>query len=178
MTVSVEGADYVVPLGEVSTQIRTVEAGWGRSMLVVDLLVDGEPVRRVTLSAEAKVEQQVYVATRALARGEVVGPSDVEVRRMEVDRPISPVTPGHVRTTRYVRAGDLLRERLVEPVPDIAAGARVELMVVGERVAVRVTGIAEQDGWIGESITVRNESSGALVRGRVVDPATVRVEMW
>ncbi len=129
----------------------------------------------VYVSARVRHRGPVVVTTRALARGAVISAGDLRVTRKDVS-----TTPGSAiqdpdraigkRLRRPVSAGAVLTENLLEEVPLIRRGQRVELVAGSGMLSVRMTGRALSDGAAGQRIRVRNVKSRKVVEG-VVDPA-------
>jgi hypothetical protein len=65
--------------------------------------------------------------------------------------------------------------RLTCPPPDVLAGAQLTLVAVVGPVRASAPGEARQPGRAGEIIRVTNRTTGAALRGRIVDAQTVEV---
>lgn len=66
-----------------------------------------------------------------------------------------------MRSRKALRAGDSLCAEDLEPKPPVSRGERVLVQSQAGLVTVTVSGIAEQDGNIGDRLQVRDPSSGA-----------------
>lgn len=173
----VEVDDALLPAGAVEIVPDLAAIGWGRRTVAVDLRVDGRPARRLQVRVTAALDQLVPVALRSIARGELIAADDVVDQWRRVGQPVPPVEAGAVRAARHIRAGEVVDAGAVQPLPIIAQGDLVQIEAATEAVYVTALGIAQEDGWLGDVIAVRNESSGALVRAAVVGPGRVRVGM-
>jgi flagella basal body P-ring formation protein FlgA len=78
-------------------------------------------------------------------------------------------------TRRAIRAGDAILRSLLEPAKDIKKGDAVEVKVADDNLLFRVDGEAETAGRRGETILVRNISSGKKFQARVEAPGQVSV---
>lgn len=76
---------------------------------------------------------------------------------------VSPALPVQgMRARKALRAGDVLCAEDIEPKPPVSRGERVIVHSSAGLVTVRVSGIAEQDGNIGDRLQVRNPENGEL----------------
>lgn len=66
--------------------------------------------------------------------------------------------------------GDELRLAAIRPVPLVRQGETVDLLLDRGGVAVTLRGTAREDGVQGETVYVRNEIDGRLIRARVTGP--------
>jgi len=123
---------------------------------------------------------EITVATRPLARGDVIQVSDLrrERRAVSVARSdyftqetaaVGRVATRAIAAGEVVNAGNSKRPRLVR------RGATVVLALRGTAVEVRVKGIALEDGAMGERVSVRNQSSARVVEGTVGADGVVTV---
>ncbi len=134
----------------------------------------------IYVQATLTVTEEVVIATRPLARNAVIGPGDVQL----ADRDISRLNGGYLTdiaqvigqtTSRPVSAGTALTTNLVEASRVVRRGDRVAIVAGGGGVNVRMEGEALADGARGDSIPVKNLSSGRRVEAEVVGPGEVRV---
>jgi flagella basal body P-ring formation protein FlgA len=65
----------------------------------------------------------------------------------------------------------------VERNPDVLKGETVVIEVRLDNLVVRDKGIAMKDGYLSETIHVKNASSGRQVVGTIIAPSLVQVEL-
>jgi len=139
----------------------------------------GDVVRRLHMTAHVRIFAQAVVATREIARGDSIGPGDMEMKRMEVgglkEYYTDPEALSGARARTAIRAGSVLRKTVVMANPLVRKGDRVTLKAVAGSVEVTAQGIARSDGAKGDSIRVYNEMSRTTVHCTVIDSRTVRV---
>lgn len=141
----------------------------------------------VQLSAEALIEDErgaLEQAANPCTVQEVKGPKQVSLsegpRQTRVElaggRRTGRVSGSVIVQTgaRQVRVPLMLK--LLCPEPEVTSGKQVELVVRVGNVSVRTAGEARQNGRTGEIIRVTNRSTGASLRGRVIDAHTVEVQ--
>jgi len=179
LRIEVDVEEQRVPLGAVEIGVGLSEPRFGSVAAPLEIRIDGRPYKRVNASVKAFVEQQVWVASRAIGRGEVIGPSDVilatRLFAQAAPRPLSFETP--VRATRPIREGAVLTWDVVEPVPDVHKGDQVVVVATIGGVVVQVPGEAMSDGRTGERVAVKNLGSGNVVYGVLTEDGTVLVEV-
>lgn len=123
---------------------------------------------------------QLAVARRALARGEMPAPSDLDlVSRTVPGLPTQflarPADTGGRRLRRPVAAGDPIPiDALAAPVL-VERGQQVTLLAAAAGIAVRANAVALDDGGFGDRVRVRNAVSGRIIEGSVESKGTVSV---
>ena len=76
---------------------------------------------------------------------------------------------------RYIRRDVTITPSMLAMPLVIRAGNAVELVLDANGIVIRAEGVALEPGRIGYEIRVRNVRSGKILRGKVIDAATVRV---
>lgn len=123
---------------------------------------------------------EVAVASRSLARGDVVQPGDIQFERQN----LSQLGPNYVDSAsrvvgfelkRPLREGEALRLSYVEPPKIVQRGDRVTLEAQANGLAVVAPGMAMANGQMGERIRVKNSQSERIVDALVIAPGRVRV---
>jgi flagella basal body P-ring formation protein FlgA len=136
-------------------------------------------VSRGLASVVIRVEREVWIAARALRRGELVDPTAFvcETRTFAREpRPLlQPQPTERYRLLRDVPAGAVAYGRDVRKLPDIEAGEEVILIAGVGGARVTVLGRARRSGDVGDVILVHNPVSGAIVRARVLNPTTAEL---
>lgn len=132
----------------------------------------------VTISATT----DVVFTTRAIARGEIPAPADLEIRRVELDR----LPPGYLHSM-----GQLAQMELVRPLQSgspltlnaltardlVRQGQEVVIVAQASGLQVRMKGTALKNGSEGERILVKNSNSGRSVEATVLEDGTVKVDL-
>jgi flagella basal body P-ring formation protein FlgA len=173
----------VVPAGAWTGQV-TAPPGvtpLGRVRLELEILVDGTPARTLWATADVSRFGDVVVATRQVARGELLRPGDLALQRLELS-----ALPRSVLTDAAEAAGTVARQTLLAWAPvrreQLGVPALVHrgdaVLLVAQRGALRLSaaGEARHDAGRGEAVAVLNRRSGKTLVGRVLDPGTVAVE--
>lgn len=126
----------------------------------------------------------LVVTTETIPRGgavdlgnvELVDRADKKLPRML--RPFVWSAKEALRARRTLRAGTIVSEFDVEPMPAVSAGDPVTVTLSTGRMLVTATAVAKEDGFAGETIWVQNPSSQRRLRVQVVEPGRVRLIQW
>jgi flagellar basal body P-ring formation protein FlgA len=132
----------------------------------------------------ARVERysQVVIASKPLARLQVLQPNDVRLERTETSKLASgyfedPAAIMGMRARRAVTAGQVLTPHHVTQQMLVERGQQVTLFSAKPGLTVRMSGEALEDGVAGQRIRVRNRSSKRIVEGYIEPSGAVRVAL-
>lgn len=164
LTVSLESPTQ--PIGRVTCRIRC----------------EGSSPWTVFVPAQVRLYRPVLVATRPLNRNALIQPGDAAL----AERDIGQLTQGYLtdlsqvagkKLTRAVQTDQVLATIHVAMAEVIRKGDQVVINAHSGAISVKMPGEALSDGGLGEQIRVRNTRSQKIVRGRVVGPGSVEVQM-
>jgi flagellar basal body P-ring formation protein FlgA len=142
--------------------------------------VAGSDEVRFQLRAVADEWRLMPVATRPLLKGAVLTANDVQLAKINgtsVGRD-SVENVGDIVGRSLIKdigQGEMFKASAVVVPPVIAAGTRVTIVFRQNRLEVTASGIALENGGIGQDIKVRNDSSKKVVVGKVVEAGLVMV---
>jgi flagella basal body P-ring formation protein FlgA len=141
--------------------------------------------RRLPFWWAVKAFGPVTVARRGLRAGEQVHPSDLAIEERDIAGSagyLLSADPGlgeaRWRVTRFIRPGGVLRRSDLEPSPEVLRGQEIRVSVVSDVFTVETTGIARDEGRVGEVIAVSRPGTAeryfaevtgqreALIRGK------------
>lgn len=170
-----EGAITIKPSIAETTALRRRMCVW------VDVEVDGEHYQSVPVWFEVKVFAPVLTAERVLPVGSVLDADMFRVQHLDIarvtGRPLAMHAAGEKkRLTKTLEKGGVLTEEVVEPLPPVWRGQRVAVRARVGRVVLQTRAIADEDGFLGETIRVRKTDSGETYRVRVVGEGMVLAE--
>jgi flagella basal body P-ring formation protein FlgA len=132
------------------------------------------------IPVRTEVWRAVAVNKRALKRGAILAPDQIQMQTHEV----LSLSRGYFgereqvvgqQATRNLKADEIVHPGMVEAPRLIKRGDPVVITADGGRIAVRTQGIALQDGTEGDSVQVRNPRSGRVITGEVTARGTVSV---
>jgi flagella basal body P-ring formation protein FlgA len=141
-------------IGETAFRVRAVE--------------DGRESGRCLVVLRVEREIAVAVATRAIARGAVIGAEDVRSENRLATRPLLPaeVDPAGLvgcLARRDIAAGEPLLPGLIAVRPDVRAGSTITVLLPGRGFLVELQGTAQSDARAGERVAVRRRGDQALL---------------
>lgn len=175
--------DLRLPLGAVRLEAGLApNAKVGKRLCVwVDLFVDNVRYRTLPVWFAVSAQAPVWVLDRPLRAGATVVPAMLRAARRDIAglgaEPVADVA--HLRgqrLTRDVAADTVLTGALLEPVPDVVRGQRVEVRAGAAGVTLTVAARALADGNRGDPIRVERLDGNASYRVRVVAAGVAVVE--
>ena len=142
--------------------------------------IDGVFYRRATSYYRVTVYDRVLVAMTNIRAEEPISAANARVEERTVD------TPPELTLTDFTRLAGRVAGRYIQKdatiTPSVLAmplvmrpGNAVELVFDTNGIVIRAEGVALEPGRIGYEIRVRNVRSGKILRGKVIDAATVRI---
>ncbi|HJV47711.1 MAG TPA: flagellar basal body P-ring formation chaperone FlgA [Geothrix sp.] len=154
----------------------------------VDVWVGGNFIRTVPVGFDVSVFAPAYVATEDMPAGGALEPAKLKVREVEWSGrnplPVAahptaggeakPVEPA-LKLRRPLMAGDAVTQAHVEPAPLVARGGYATLREVEGPIEVESRVEVLQDGFMGQTISVKLPNASSSVQARVVGPGMVEV---
>lgn len=129
--------------------------------------------------ATIAVMQEIVVSKDNLSPGTLLGPSNLEVIKIDKNR-LRGSTFSHIedingaRLKRRIRAGNIIDGRML---CFVCKGDRVTIAAISGGLSLKVYGVAEQDGILGDTIQVRNISSDKLVFAKIASTSEVEIKI-
>lgn len=138
-----------------------------------------ERKRIFNIRGKVRATAQVYRALRDISYHRELHIGDFELCEMELvnGREVVGEFPAKVRSVRFLKRGMVLRHDVIQPSPLVGKGRTVEVIVKGSGLEIRMAGVAQSDGWLGDEIKVMNSSSKKTFRARVIGEETVEVTL-
>ena len=78
--------------------------------------------------------------------------------------------------TRYIPKNATIRPQMISRQYLVKSGNKVNIIAQSGQLYVRMPGIADESGMVGDVIKVKNARSGRIIVATVVDEVTVRVQ--
>ncbi|MBN0986793.1 flagellar basal body P-ring formation protein FlgA [Amphritea sp. ZJ14W] len=152
----------------------------GRATRITAKAICNQPVWTIFISATIEQWQPVVVSSRALSKGTILGDSDIYLKEYDTKSLSSAyfTNPGELigrEVKRSLASNQIISPTLVEKRLLIRKGDLVYIEARKGAMTVRMTGTAEQDGSLGEQISVINSRSGKQVYGYVKSQGVVSV---
>lgn len=167
---------------EIESEFRTQKTReFAGSVPVTVTLRDSDQVlKRGVVTLQVEVIAPVWVTTRDLSRGEIIGDGDLE----QSERDESKLRGAAIldaaqlvgrRTRRMIRSGQPIRAHWIEEVPAVKRGDRVRLLFVSEGLRIESSGTVREDGRVGDVVRVRIEESRRELSGEVSADGAIHV---
>lgn len=184
LELSVLGRDNALslPAGRHEIQTDPVAGRWPRPRVAVPVrhLVDGRAVRSQTVW----VAVHWYAEADVYAENQIAGTPVAKLRHRRERVDLAPhglplpaaEMPQAQRLRRAVRAGQPMVASDFEPMPDVLAGAELQVEVVRGAVRLSVAGRALAEGSVGDVIPVALDASQQPVDSLILSSQAVRVE--
>jgi flagellar basal body P-ring formation protein FlgA len=170
--------DVQVPLHETSLELRAcperLEKKAGLLSVPVQVWIDGNLYQNVWTNFQVELWDSVSVLARDVRRGEPIPANAFEMRRMKVavgaGAPVQSTSLIGGTALRDLTAGSVLSERDVQRQMLVRRGDTIEIEIRKGAVSARTSGIATQDGYLGERVRVtladKKKELSALIVGR------------
>lgn len=182
----VEISELVMPILEpwqAGTQWRLQipnEAAKGSFTLALELTSAKGSKKTLWVRGKAGLFRQVAVATRQIYFGERVQKGDFTMMERDVtfarDASASENEIVGRRAKQVIAAQDILFKGMLEREKALSRGDAVKVAMSENEWEVSVTGIAEQDGFVGDTVKVRNPKTQQLIVATVVGRGEARAQ--
>jgi flagella basal body P-ring formation protein FlgA len=135
----------------------------------------------IFVSAVIKFYREVPVLTQPVHRGDIITRQHFTFERKEITRlneefATRPEQLENKQATRFLPAGVILSSRTVAEPMLIKRGEKIVISSGQNGFNVRMNGLAMMDGSKGQKIRIKNESSGRVISGVVVESGIVSVD--
>ncbi len=176
---SVNSSDIVLPAGNLEIDVKQLSSGNSNVIVVkVSFFVDGKSVKSINLSLKTNMKKVVYVASRYMQKGVLI------TEDMIAEKVIENIVPYAVEdkmdilgkvTTRIIYPGQIITDSSIAEEPLVSKNREVEAIKHTGSLTVTTVLIALQDGYLGQTIRLRNPDSFREVLGTVVGKDKVEV---
>ncbi|MCB0410985.1 MAG: flagellar basal body P-ring formation protein FlgA [Bdellovibrionales bacterium] len=164
-----QGAPWEIKLGQALPR--------GQFSFPLEIKPEGAKSQLLWVQGQVQVQKVVPVTTRALNFGERLSEGDFNFTWKDVtfSYDTSPAKDELIgrRVNRSMQAGEILVSGRLEKEKALKRGERVRVFFEAEGWSVSLTGIAEEDGFVGDKVRVRNEKSKKQISGTVTKQGEV-----
>ncbi|MDP2322883.1 MAG: flagellar basal body P-ring formation chaperone FlgA [Gammaproteobacteria bacterium] len=155
-------------------------SGVRSSRLTAEVRCDGAQPWRLYLPVRVASTRLVVVATRALARDTVLAPGDVRLAKLpsgtgQVGTLHDPAQAVGRRLRHSMDEGQALTAGVVVAPTLVRRGQQVSVEATGGGLQVRMAGVAQGDGALGDIIDVESGTSGRVIQAVVRSAQSVEV---
>ncbi|HEX9812997.1 MAG TPA: flagellar basal body P-ring formation chaperone FlgA [Burkholderiales bacterium] len=177
-----EAVDLSVPVGDLTIVPRPIRgSGMSKRVCVwMDLRLDGKAYRSMPVWLSVAAYAPAVVAKRSIRPREKLGPGDVTVEERDITGtdPALIARPSDIAGRRarvFIAAGNIVQTKNLEPNPPVLADDLVNVRVVAGPILIETQAVAEQDGYVGDYVKLRNPKTAAIFSARVVGENTVAI---
>lgn len=144
------------------------------------VLVDGEVFTTMPVFFRLYVQAKVYITSMSLNKGEIITEDSFyqEIRELDDGNEfLNCLEPGKFRVTRELSAGKVLSNKDIQLVPMVFKGSKVRLVLQKETIHLELFVLAEEDGWLGDQILIKNLGSNRRLKATVIGAGLVEVRL-
>lgn len=136
-------------------------------------------LKTINVSGKIRALARVYQAARDIKRHSLISPSDFKLVEAELTngQELLGKLPQNIRSTQLLKKGKILETDHFQPLPLVMRGNFVNVLVKSDNIIIRMVGIAQKDGWLGDQILIANPSSKEKFQGRVISENLVEVTL-
>lgn len=178
--------DVEVPTAKSALELRPAlqrrELKGGAWSVPVQIWIDGSVYQTTWIQLAVELWADVPVLVRDVARGELLAPDMVEVRRVALDanspsRPLDGLALSGAVAQRDLARGSVVGDQDVRRARFVARGELVTLEVRKGSVVARSSVVCQQDGALGDKVKVVNAGASRELSVQVVGRALVRIDL-
>lgn len=168
-----------IDLGKVSLDTsRELKMKREYAYVPVQLTYKGK-TKNTVLTVKLKLYKNVLVATRKIRKREFLTKNDFKVMEKEIsnlrDKPLRAVTDLNILRARInIAPESVLQQNMVEQIPDINIGDRVEAIYTKGIVNVNFLVTSRSEGVTGEVVKVKRDDN-RIFKARVINNKTVKI---
>lgn len=171
--------DIILPEGDLKTEMKLLSSGNSRVIVVkVSFFVDGKNVKTVNISLKTSIKRIVYVASKFIQKGVIITEDMITEKVIENDVPYSIASREEIIgkiTTRAIYPGQIITSSYIAEEPLVKKNQEVEVIRRIDNLTITTVFIALQDGYLGQTIRLRNPISFKEVLGTVTGRGKVEV---
>ncbi|MBN2008099.1 flagellar basal body P-ring formation protein FlgA [candidate division KSB1 bacterium] len=171
-----------VPAGiiNIRAELTNPEKYRGYLLCYVYIDVNQAEYKKISVSVKVRTFENVVVVSADIPRQDACTPENLRLENIETttlqqDAFYLLDALKDMRAKRYLRAGTILNDSMIEPVPVVERGDLVTLIVRQANVTISTIGKAMDDGCIHDVIDVKNLDSNKRLKGEVLNARQVLI---
>ncbi len=173
--------DFTLPAGEVNLVVTSepIIRYDMPTQVPVSIFVNGQRFLNIALAYKIKRYEMLLVSSKNLANGDVLDFTNVRLEKRESIRDAEYVKSLEevvgLKMKRFVSVDTVLLKSYLDKPQLIRRGLPVNIISRQGNIEVNASGVALQNGVLGDKIRVRNTTSGRIVVGEVIDANNVQI---
>lgn len=170
---NINNSDYIID----SSREFKLEKNYG--YMPVNFISESGSTKQGLITLKMKLFKKVLVTSRKIFRKEILNNSDFfleekEVSSLRVEPIYNTNSISKYRARTNISSETILGENMVEEIPDIKSGDRVEAIFKKGVVNINFDAIARNEGVVGDFIKIKN-AENVIFRAKILDNKTVKV---
>ncbi len=153
--------ETVLPTDDIHVYSTTSRPPRGVYGLKFEIIRDGSVVKTISSPVRVTLWADAFIATRRIRKDEQVGQEDFRIERIDATkcydklRSITESLDG-MRAGRMIMSGKALEHGMLESIPVINRGDKISIKCRVGAMDIMTTGVAKEDGCLGDQINVVN----------------------
>ncbi|MFA5032242.1 MAG: flagellar basal body P-ring formation chaperone FlgA [bacterium] len=131
--------------------------------------------KKVPINLKVRLWIPVASAVKRLDKHHILTKEDLQIKFSEEAGIEDIESIVGMRTNRFVAKDEFITKDMIETLPLIEKGDKVEIVFYKNDVAIRSYGISKSDGWLNDSIFI--DINGKIIKSQVIDKKVVRGEL-
>jgi len=167
---------------KILVESRNAVPGLGHQTLKLKVFLKNGTIENYRITVTVSAKMKILVAKTDLKRNEWLDENKLEIKtvlitnnNLNIVKSIEQVK-GLV-TKQVIRAGDQIKRDMLYVKPDIERGENITLQFVRNHILIEADGKAKESGVIGDKIRVMCETSRKFVKGTILTPNVVVVNI-
>ena len=154
----------------------------GNQIIKCGIFQQGQLKETLKVRVRIRTFQNVVVNKEKLGRHEILERSKINLSRRETTNILQKVYTTTdelvgLRTKRIIQPGEIITDKLVEPLPLITIGSEIDIYFQKGSLEIILPGISREDGYLDEEIRVKCSETKKLFKGKIIDSNTVIVKL-
>lgn len=156
------------------------EIGRGNFTIPLEIFTPGGETRTLWIKGQVSLFKRAPVAKHQINFGERIQPEDVNFVERDItfarDAIPGPEEIAARKARQTIAAGDIVYASILEKEKALKRGDVVRMAIADGGWEVILSGVAEQDGFVGDVVKIRNLKSNSLILATVTGRGEVKVE--
>lgn len=167
---------------EVDINITLVDSAKDRGNvdLIVSATSNSIPLFKVPVSFIVRVFEYVAISKKRIGRNSFVSRENIFMDKRETTK-LHGIAVSSIEnlsgkmTTTIVQPNTILTEEIIETPPTVTRGSLIKLFIKANGFKIVTKGFAQQTGYTGEIIKVKNLDSKKILYGKIIDSDKVQI---
>lgn len=175
--------DVSVPNGDLTLRIRPIDSNqlYAKIAVWVDILVNGSIYRSVVVPLYLHLDSEVLIAKRNIPEGSSAVAADFEIRKENVVGvngvlAKSALVGSSPRLRKAIAQGQILTSKHLVQTGAVLRGDWVKLIYIDAAISLETRALAEQNGQIGDVISLKLNNNADSITGRIVAAGVVEAQ--